>query len=125
MDPLDMILFRASPETGAYFGRGSYWTPSLACALHFREWAERLPLHPRKGLVIWRVDFEEPDQSVLDLRPPFVFVNSMRVNEHVEELARLGMRWIVFYEGGWKDIVFESAVYLGADDLSARVKRHL
>jgi hypothetical protein len=36
-----MILYRAAPRKEPYFGRGSYWTPSLNFVKSYRRWAHK------------------------------------------------------------------------------------
>lgn len=116
-------LYRAAEHEGGYFGYKSYWTPSLTFARMFLHWAERQPLLPRDGLVVWRLDIEVPDNLVLDLRPPgaLLLIPSERVNARADELAT-SFRWIFFHEGVVEGRISTQAVHLDADDLGSRVR---
>lgn len=110
-----VILWRAAPAEGAWFGRCSYWTHDQDFARRFRAL-----LAARVGgeFVIYRADLELT--AVLDI--PFgTFLDSARVNAGVRLgwFAEDGYRWLAFYEEPWYGVWTKQYVYLGTEPVEA------
>jgi hypothetical protein len=121
-----MILYRAAPRKEPYFGRGSYWTPSLNFVKSYRRWAHKTcpvladrlvearaseevlnSARANQDLVLYRAEVQLDADELVDLSKPgdgrFIPVSSTMVtDERIEKFAALGIRWVCFYEPRWR-----------------------
>lgn len=116
----DMTLYRAAERENGYFGQGSYWTPSRMFAARFAQWAAKeQSVVIRQGMALWKIDISEPEERVLDLRPPrdLLLFSSMAINRRIIQFAERGFLWVFFYEGVFEGTISTQAVYVGTEEL--------
>jgi hypothetical protein len=114
-------LYRSDVADDPYFGRGSFWTPSVAFARKFSLWTQEPDVKRRRGqaaTALYAVEAER-DGTWLDLTNPHLLVPSSEVTRRVASLAACGYRWVLFYEGVYEGVISAQAVYLGDEPLRA------
>jgi hypothetical protein len=123
------VLYRAAEQERPYFGRGSYWSTSLAFVKHYREWADMWHTEPS---LIYRLEVRvDDDVDVADLRPAFGSPYARMVypphgvpqraldDTALNAFAARGFRWLVFQDVGlWEGFDAPSYVYLGTEPLT-------
>lgn len=106
-------LWRAAPAESPYFGRGSYWTPSIEFAQRFRLWLDENVGAPN---VVYTATVDVADS--MDF--PFgLQLDSSNVTRRVPQLAAAGYLWVTFHEAAFEGATVRQYVYLGAQPIQA------
>jgi hypothetical protein len=112
-------LWRVADREQPWFGRGSYWALSRAFAIEVGH------IIAGTGLLepcLYTTTVEVDDADVFELGNRFTPSTSVEdvVAKYVLQSGRK-VRWVRFYEAGWRDEVHHQIVYFGEGPVTAEV----